>query len=212
MRRGDAEKAEDHGQLVRDTGEVRGRRRKRGCSGRHARGHRPRRPLLQLLDPPRQMLDMGQERKDEGEIGTAQPAMGTVLVDLLAAIGAIHMLRDRESLAAACCTATIADVPGGGNKLIAAPMMPRAVRPSGRIFRLCLAGRARLRSRNNNHIALGGIAMKVVGCTEKRCALGLLALAALALWSRAAAAEDIKIGQLKTAGNGATFVALERGY
>lgn len=54
--------------------------------------------------------------------------------------------------------------------------------------------------------------MKVVGCTEKRCALGLLALAALALWSRAAAAEDIKIGQLKTAGNGATFVALERGY
>ena len=39
----------------------------------------------------------------------------------------------------------------------------------------------------------------------------LLALAALALVPRAEA-EAIKIGQLKTAGNGATFVAIDRGY
>jgi NitT/TauT family transport system substrate-binding protein len=42
--------------------------------------------------------------------------------------------------------------------------------------------------------------------------LPALVALALALLPRTAGAEDIKIGQLKTAGNGATFVALERGY
>lgn len=49
-------------------------------------------------------------------------------------------------------------------------------------------------------------------CTRKLLMKWLLILAALAVVPRAASAEDIKIGLLKTAGNGAIFVAMERGY
>jgi NitT/TauT family transport system substrate-binding protein len=47
---------------------------------------------------------------------------------------------------------------------------------------------------------------------EARRAMTILLLAAVIAAPRAVRAEAIKIGQLKTAGNGATYVALDRGY